>query len=75
MLVELRKVIPAFLKRLDVPERGVAWSAYLEETRRETREVARGLAPAPSASLRLTAPASKVATEESRSPTSIPTAR
>src|SRR5213596_3531758 len=39
MLVELRKVIPAFLKRLDVPERGGAWSAYLEETRKETREV------------------------------------
>jgi len=43
MLIELRKVIPAFLKRVDVPERGGAWSAYLEETRRETREVARRL--------------------------------
>src|SRR5213083_1782476 len=31
MLVELRKVIPAFLKRVDVAERGGAWSAYLEE--------------------------------------------
>jgi thymidylate synthase ThyX len=41
MLIELRKVIPAFLKRVDVPERGGVWSAYLEETRRETREVAR----------------------------------
>src|SRR2546427_9994459 len=38
MLAELRKVIPAFLKRVDVPERGGIWSAYLEETRRETRE-------------------------------------
>src|SRR5438552_7550703 len=48
MLVELRKVIPAFLKRVDVPERGGVWSAYLEETRRETRDVARRLlAPAP----------------------------
>src|SRR2546422_5578630 len=45
MLVELRKVIPAFLKRVDVPERGGAWSAYLEETRKETREVARRLPP------------------------------
>ncbi len=30
MLVELRKVIPSFLKRVDVPDRGVAWSRYLE---------------------------------------------
>jgi len=43
MLVELRKVIPAFLKRVDVPERGGLWSTYLEETRRETRDVARRL--------------------------------
>ena len=45
MLIELRKVIPAFLKRVDVPERGGVWSAYLEETRRETRDVARRLLP------------------------------
>jgi len=32
MLVELRKLIPAFLVRVDVPERGLAWSRYLEET-------------------------------------------
>src|SRR5438445_3144464 len=50
MLVELRKVIPAFLKRLNVPERGGAWSAYLEETRKETREVVRRLVPPMSAS-------------------------
>src|SRR6266446_6175177 len=43
MLVELRKVIPAFLKRVDVPERGGAWSTYFEETRRDTRDVARRL--------------------------------
>jgi thymidylate synthase ThyX len=43
MLLELRKVIPAFLKRVDVPERGGIWSTYLEETRRETRDVARRL--------------------------------
>src|SRR2546427_1672879 len=41
MLAELRKGSPAFLKRVDVPERGGIWSAYLEETRRETREGAR----------------------------------
>lgn len=28
MLHELRKVIPAFLRRVDVPERGGAWSQY-----------------------------------------------
>jgi thymidylate synthase ThyX len=33
MLTELRKVIPAFLQRVDRPERGGAWSAYLAETR------------------------------------------
>jgi thymidylate synthase ThyX len=28
MLHELRKVIPAFLRRVDIPERGGAWSGY-----------------------------------------------
>jgi thymidylate synthase ThyX len=36
MLRELRKVIPSFLQRVDVPERGGEWSAYLEDTRRNT---------------------------------------
>jgi thymidylate synthase ThyX len=40
MLTELRKVIPAFLTRLDRPERGGAWSRYLETARRETGELA-----------------------------------
>ena len=40
MLLELRKVIPAFLKRVDLPDRGVAWSTYLRETREETQEIA-----------------------------------
>jgi hypothetical protein len=31
--VELRKVIPAFLTRLDQPDRGGAWVQYLAETR------------------------------------------
>src|SRR5262250_1987996 len=39
MLVELRKVIPAFLKRVDVPDRGGVWSTYLEQTRRDMRDV------------------------------------
>ena len=29
MLTELRKVIPSFLKRVDLDDRGVAWSTYL----------------------------------------------
>ncbi|HEY3140741.1 MAG TPA: FAD-dependent thymidylate synthase [Acidimicrobiales bacterium] len=33
MLTELRKVIPSFLKRVDIAERGVAASAYLSGTR------------------------------------------
>jgi len=45
MLIELRRVIPAFLKRVDVPERGGIWSTYLEETRRDTRDAARRLLP------------------------------
>jgi len=39
MLDELRKVIPSFLTRVDRPERGLAWSAYLERTRIETEAV------------------------------------
>jgi thymidylate synthase ThyX len=36
MLTELRKVIPAFLRRVDAPDRGGAWSAYLAATREAT---------------------------------------
>jgi len=39
MLTELRKVIPSFLRRVDVPERGGAWSAYLGETSRAMKDV------------------------------------
>jgi hypothetical protein len=39
ILAELRKVIPAFLTRVDVPDRGGAWSDYLAETRSRTAEV------------------------------------
>jgi thymidylate synthase ThyX len=37
MLIELRKVIPAFLRRVDLPDRGGAWSAYLAETQTAAR--------------------------------------
>ncbi len=40
MLAELRKVIPAFLVRVDQPERGGAWSAYLAEAREKTAALA-----------------------------------
>jgi thymidylate synthase ThyX len=36
MLDELVKVIPSFLRRLDVPERGLAWTKYLADTRSAT---------------------------------------
>jgi thymidylate synthase ThyX len=40
MLAELRKVIPAFLTRVDRPDRGGAWSEYLAETREATERAA-----------------------------------
>jgi thymidylate synthase ThyX len=40
MLVELRKLIPSFLKRVDLADRGVAWSEYQRATREGTAEVA-----------------------------------
>ena len=43
MLEELRKVIPAFLTRVDAPERGGRWSEYLADTRRATSAVAGSL--------------------------------
>ena len=33
MLTELRKVIPSFLRRVDLPDRGQAWSDYMSSTR------------------------------------------
>ena len=39
MLVELRKVIPSFLRRVDVPDRGGAWSAYLADISAQTEEL------------------------------------
>jgi thymidylate synthase ThyX len=39
MLTELRKVIPSFLQRVDVAERGGEWTAYLASTRDATARV------------------------------------
>jgi hypothetical protein len=51
MLHELRKVIPSFLRRVDVAERGGRWSTYLATTRTRTAELVESLladeAPAP----------------------------
>ena len=43
ILIELRKVIPAFLTRVDVPDRGGAWTDYLRETKAATSAVGREL--------------------------------
>jgi len=40
MLVELRKVIPAFLERVDREDRGVAWSSYFATTAARVEELA-----------------------------------
>ena len=49
MLTELRKVIPAFLTRVDQPERGVRWTQYFSETRTATESIAGACSPASSA--------------------------
>ncbi len=40
ILTELRKVVPSFLKRVDLPDRGVAWSDYQRRTREATAAIA-----------------------------------
>ncbi len=76
MLVELRKVIPAFLKRVDVPERGGMWSTYLDETRRE-RAMSHGDSCHPSCRARASEIAARGSSRQrtSCSAISIPTAR
>lgn len=39
MLHELRKVVPSFLRRVDLPDRGGRWSEYLAATRTDTSEL------------------------------------
>ena len=43
MLTELRKVIPSFLKRVDLPERGERWAQYLTDNRTAMDAVASDL--------------------------------
>jgi thymidylate synthase ThyX len=45
MLVELRKVIPSFLQRVDVADRGGEWTAYLASTQRDTARLVARLWP------------------------------
>jgi thymidylate synthase ThyX len=45
MLSELRKVIPSFLKRVDLPDRGVETSEYLADTRDAVSDIAARLFP------------------------------
>ena len=47
MLPELRKVIPAFLQRLDRPDRGVRWSDYLAACDRQTRTLTEAMTSSP----------------------------
>jgi thymidylate synthase ThyX len=58
MLEELRKVIPAFLRRVDMADRGVRWSDYITSVRRATEEVTGelldGAAPEPQPEVTLT---------------------
>jgi thymidylate synthase ThyX len=58
MFAELDKVIPAFLQRLERPERGGMWTRYLAGTRERTAEVARrlldGIEPEPRPQVTLT---------------------
>ncbi|HXK34306.1 MAG TPA: FAD-dependent thymidylate synthase [Dehalococcoidia bacterium] len=43
ILRELRKVIPVFMRRIDQPERGLAWSGYVRDTAADTRALADSL--------------------------------
>ena len=43
MLTELRKVIPSWVKRVDVPDRGGAWSQYLEKNHQAMRDLSDAL--------------------------------
>jgi thymidylate synthase ThyX len=43
MLTELTKVIPSFLRRVEVPERGVRWSEYFSDTKSATTQLVQSL--------------------------------
>jgi thymidylate synthase ThyX len=43
ILTELRKVIPSFVRRVDIPERGGVWSEYLSDNRNAVADVTEAL--------------------------------
>src|ERR1700728_851599 len=43
MLTELRKVIPSWVRRVDVADRGQAWSAYMEQNDAAMADLAKGI--------------------------------
>ncbi len=45
MITELRKVVPSFLRRVDLPDRGQAWSDYMSSTRSAMESTAYELLP------------------------------
>ena len=47
MLAELRTVIPSFLRRVDLPDRGVVWTQYLRAGRQAAADHARDLLDGP----------------------------
>jgi thymidylate synthase ThyX len=47
MLTELRKVIPSFMRRVDVPDRGGAWTGYLAGIATEMNEMAARIETSP----------------------------
>jgi thymidylate synthase ThyX len=47
ILEELRKVIPSWVKRVDVEDRGIAHSRYLERNAESMEELVAGMFPAP----------------------------
>jgi thymidylate synthase ThyX len=54
MLGELRQVIPSFMKRVDVPERGGVWTSYLAANAERMQELSSGLALSADAAPRVT---------------------
>jgi thymidylate synthase ThyX len=45
MLAELRKVIPSFLKRVDLADRGGEWSTYIQKNRQAMADLSERLLP------------------------------
>ncbi|HTT89671.1 MAG TPA: FAD-dependent thymidylate synthase [Acidimicrobiales bacterium] len=43
MLIELRKVIPSWVRRVDVADRGSAWSAYMEKNNSAMADLTQGI--------------------------------